>query len=204
MEISLNRRQREAVEYFDSPLLVVAGAGSGKTRVLTAKVAYLLKDAGMSPYNILAVTFTNKAAGEMIGRVKELVGSLGEDLSAGTFHSFCGRILRRHAGSIGYSSNFSIYDESDQLTLFRRGIGEMNLPERTYTPGMVRSVVSRVRNVTVGEVNVDAFAGMGQEKILFEIYSSYRSALKERNAMDFDDLLLSQSLHRFRAAADRL
>jgi len=191
MGISLNQRQREAVEYLDSPLLVVAGAGSGKTRVLTAKVAYLLDKVGLSPYGILAVTFTNKAAGEMIGRVRELVGPLGEGVSTGTFHSFCARLLRRHAERIGYLSNFSIYDESDQTTLLRRVIEEMDLPERTFPPRMVRSVISRARNMTVGEIGAETFGDSGNEKGIYDIYNAYRRALKERNAMDFDDLLLN-------------
>ena len=191
MIIDLNEKQREAVEYLDSPLLVVAGAGSGKTRVLTAKVAYLLEKVGLNPHNIMAVTFTNKAATEMVSRVKELAGTSGEGISAGTFHSFCARMLRMHADKIGYSSNYSIYDESDQLTLIRRVIEEMQLPDSSFAPRMVRSAISRAKNMATGEVTPDSFAGTGRESALFEIYNGYKRSLRERNAMDFDDLLLN-------------
>ncbi len=191
MIIDLNEKQREAVEYLDSPLLVVAGAGSGKTRVLTAKVAYLLKKVGLNPYNIMAVTFTNKAATEMVCRVQELAGTSGEGISAGTFHSFCARMLRMHADKIGYSSNYSIYDESDQLTLIRRVIEEMQLPDSSFPPRMVRSAISRARNMAAGEVTPDSFAGTDRDGALFKIYNGYKRSLRERNAMDFDDLLLN-------------
>ena len=191
MDISLNASQREAVEYIDSPLLVVAGAGSGKTRVLTAKIAYLLEEVGLSPYNLMAVTFTNKAASEMIGRVRQLVGPLSDGVSAGTFHSFCAKLLRRHGEHLGYRSNFSIYDESDQLTMLRKVISELDLPERTFPPAMVRALISRVRNEIVVEIKADCFGDAGVNREIYEVYLAYQCALKESNAMDFDDLLLN-------------
>ena len=191
MIIDLNEKQREAVEYLDSPLLVVAGAGSGKTRVLTAKVAYLLEKVGLNPYSIMAVTFTNKAATEMVSRVQELTGASSEGISAGTFHSFCARMLRMHAEKIGFGSNYSIYDEGDQLTLIRRVIEEMQLSDNSFAPRMVRSAISRAKNMATGEVTSDSFAGSGREGALFEIYNGYKRSLRERNAMDFDDLLLN-------------
>lgn len=191
MGISLNPKQKEAVEYLGSPLLVVAGAGSGKTRILTAKIAYLLEEVSLSPRDLLAVTFTNKAAGEMIGRVRELVGPLSEGITAGTFHSFCARLLRLHGEHLGYKRNYSIYDESDQRTLVRRVIEELGLPEKSFHPAMVSSRISRVKNEVIEEVDGELFGDSWVDEGVFKIYRSYQKALLERNAMDFDDLLVN-------------
>ncbi len=191
MGISLNPKQLEAVEYRDTPLLVVAGAGSGKTRVLTAKIAWLIEKLSYSPYHILAVTFTNKAAGEMVGRVRDLVGPLSEGVTAGTFHSFCARLLRRHGAMIGFDQDYSIYDAADQRTLIRRVLKELELPETTFSPGMVHSRISRAKNEMAGENEADWFGDSYVDNGVRRAFESYQRALRERNAMDFDDLLVN-------------
>lgn len=191
MGISLNPKQLEAVEYRDTPLLVVAGAGSGKTRVLAAKIAYLIEKLSYSPFHILAVTFTNKAAGEMVGRVRDLVGPLSEGVTAGTFHSFCARLLRRHGDLIGYDRDYSIYDNSDQRTLLRRVIEELGLPEATFSLGMVHARISRAKNEMAGENEADWFGDSWVDEGVRRAYDSYQQALRDRNAMDFDDLLVN-------------
>ncbi|MFO7767760.1 MAG: UvrD-helicase domain-containing protein, partial [bacterium] len=190
-ELELNPRQREAVEYMASPLLVVAGAGSGKTRVLTAKIAWLLEEEGISPFALMAVTFTNKAAGEMMERVEHLSGRDAEGLTAGTFHSFCSRILRRHSEFLGFGPNFSIYDEGDQRTLIRRVRSELGLDEKVFSPGMVRSRISRAKNELEDPSEPGAFGEDWIGEGLTRAYRAYQRELKSRNAMDFDDLLVN-------------
>ncbi len=191
MGLDLNSKQLEAVEYRDTPLLVVAGAGSGKTRVLTAKIAWLIENLSYSPYHILAVTFTNKAAGEMRGRVRDLVGPLSEGVTAGTFHSFCARLLRLHGDRLGYDRDYSIYDDADQRTLVRRVLNELGLPETTFSPGLVRARISRAKNEMAGENETDWFGDSWVDDGIRKAYVSYQRALRERNAMDFDDLLVN-------------
>jgi len=191
MALELNPNQQEAVTWLSSPLLVVAGAGSGKTRVLTAKIAWLLTETDIAPWQILAVTFTNKAAGEMIGRVRELSGDAGSAVTAGTFHSFCARLLRRHGENLGYAPGYSIYDESDSRTLLKRLITELGLPDRTFSIGMVRARIGRAKNAMVGPGD-DAWAsGNFVDEGVGRVYAAYQQALRDRNAMDFDDLLLN-------------
>lgn len=191
----LNDSQRQAVEYCDGPVLVIAGAGSGKTRVLTYKIAYLLSN-GMRPWNILALTFTNKAANEMKQRIGALVGNeMTHKLNMGTFHSVFSRILRAEASSLNYASNFTIYDEGDSRSLVKTIIKEMQLDDKIYKPSLISSRISMAKNhlilpeqyvQTKNLVERDAEQRM---PAMSSIYSAYCERCKLANAMDFDDLL---------------
>ena len=193
----LNESQREAVEYCNGPSLVVAGAGSGKTRVLTYKSAYLIMY-GVLPYRILALTFTNKAAREMKERIGNLVDKdLADRLYMGTFHSVFSRILRAEAQRIGYNSNFTIYDETDSRSLLKSIIKTLGLSDKDYKPSTVHSIISMAKNQLVG---ADAFAASngGQSglkgaklKAVSQIYAAYQARCRQANAMDFDDLLVN-------------
>ena len=193
----LNESQREAVEYCNGPSLVVAGAGSGKTRVLTYKIAYLIMY-GVLPYRILALTFTNKAAREMKERIGNLVDKdLADRLYMGTFHSVFSRILRAEAQHIGYNSNFTIYDETDSRSLLKSIIKTLGLSDKDYKPSTVHSIISMAKNQLVG---ADAFAvsNGGQSglkgaklKAVSQIYAAYQARCRQANAMDFDDLLVN-------------
>lgn len=193
----LNDSQREAVEYCDGPQLVIAGAGSGKTRVLTYKIAWLLEHYGMKPWNILALTFTNKAAREMKRRIGQLVGEeRARYLQMGTFHSVFSRILRVEAQSIGYNSDYTIYDETDSRSLIKNIVKSMGLDDKAYKPASVHSAVSMAKNrlcmpgqyAEDGDLrNRDRHRNMPET---YKIYMSYQQRLRQSNAMDFDDLLV--------------
>lgn len=190
----LNDRQKEAVCAGDGPILVLAGAGSGKTRVLTQRVAYLIAETGVHPLSILAITFTNKAAAEMRERIRQ---ALGMDVSAmwiSTFHSMCVRMLRMHGSRIGYSSGFAIYDSDDSLRVVRQILNDMGLKDdKNYPPKLVRSIVSKYKN-TSGDTGIFSFADSAfpmQAYNIEEIYRRYTEELQRQNAMDFDDLLLN-------------
>ena len=192
---ALNESQRKAVEYIDGPSLVIAGAGSGKTRVLTYKIAYLLQQ-GMKPWNILALTFTNKAAKEMRTRIGQLVGEeRARYLYMGTFHSIFSRILRREAEKIGYTSNFTIYDESDSRSLIKSIIREMNLDDKVYKPATVHNRISMAKNhlILADDYAIDRNALQrdrdAKMPAVSAIYSAYAARCRQANAMDFDDLL---------------
>lgn len=196
----LNESQREAVVYTDGPSLVVAGAGSGKTRVLTYKIAYLLHQ-GMPPYTLLALTFTNKAAREMKERVAALTDEgTARRLWMGTFHSIFSRILRKEAEHIGYSSDFTIYDTSDSKSLLRSILKEMQLDDKVYRSGMVQSRISNAKNALVTwkayEQNKELVEHDMAAKVplLREIYKRYQNRLQQAGAMDFDDLLLQTNI----------
>lgn len=192
----LNEAQREAVEYCDSPQLVIAGAGSGKTRVLTYKIAYLLEHYSLKPWNILALTFTNKAAREMKERIAQLVGEeRARSLNMGTFHSIFSRILRIEARTIGFSSDFTIYDETDSRTLLKNIIKQMGLDDKTYKPAAVHASISMAKNQLCGP---DQYAADGDVLLrdrrrnmpeIYKIFMAYQQRLRQANAMDFDDLL---------------
>ncbi|RUM87306.1 MAG: DNA helicase UvrD, partial [Thermovibrio sp.] len=181
---SLNDKQREAVLYFDSPLLILAGAGSGKTRVITYKIAYMVRELSFSPERILAITFTNKAAREMRERVEELLGKEVPVLVS-TFHSFCVRLLRSHAGKVGLKPNFIIVDSEDKKRLLKEVVKELNLDSELYSPSALSSVISNIKN---GTFSLES-AGIYYERIS-PIFETYNKKLKELNAVDFDDLLL--------------
>ena len=192
MDLSqLNLPQREAVECTEGPLLILAGAGSGKTRVLTTRIAYLIYEKHVAPWNILAITFTNKAAQEMRERIVALVGQTGEKVWASTFHSTCVRILRNEINYIGYDTNFVIYDESDQLTLLKMILKEMNLDEKKFPAKGAAARISTHKN-ELRTPQQAHFAAMGDyaDETYAEIYRIYQQRLKQNNAVDFDDLIM--------------
>ncbi|MEX2426541.1 MAG: UvrD-helicase domain-containing protein, partial [Thermomicrobiaceae bacterium] len=185
----LNEAQLAAVTTVDGPLLVVAGPGSGKTRVLTHRVAYLIESAGVSPWNILAVTFTNKAAREMRDRLVNLVGEDAHKLTVGTFHATCVRILRRDAHLIDIDPRFTIYDDGDQMDVIRRTMSEMNLDTKRFSP---RAVLSRISAAKSKFINPKAFEEQVADywdEIISRIYPVYQTSLRRNRALDFDDLL---------------
>ncbi len=187
----LNPEQREAALYFDGPLLILAGAGSGKTRVLTYRVALLVGSRGIDPGHIMAITFTNKAAEEMRGRIHRLVGPPAGAIWISTFHSACSRILRREAERLGYRRNFAIYDEDDQLRMARRIIRDMDLDTKRYPPRMVRSLIEDAKNEMV---DADSYRERVEDElgeVVSGVYKAYQEQLFRNNAMDFDDLLLN-------------
>ena len=188
----LNAPQREAVTTTEGPLLVLAGPGSGKTRVITNRIAYLLSELGVSPWRILAVTFTNKAAREMKERLEALVGSPARDLAVGTYHAICARILRREAGQAGVAldRNFTIYDDDDQQGLVKRIIRDMDLNEKQYSPRMIHSIISRAKNDLYSPIEFEERTNKYIEEIAARVYKRYDAALRENNAVDFDDLIL--------------
>lgn len=195
----LNKSQREAVEYVDGPSLVIAGAGSGKTRVLTYKIAYLLK-LGLPPQNILALTFTNKAAREMKSRIAEVMGEkIARRIWMGTFHSIFSRILRTEAGKLGFNSNFTIFDSNDSRNLIKTIIKEYQLDDKVYKPARIQSIISNAKNALVSPEmyaqNKELLEYDQKQKIplVKDIYKDYRNRLRAANTMDFDDLLFYTS-----------
>ncbi len=186
----LNEKQYEAVTNTEGACLVIAGAGSGKTKVLTHKIAYLIKDKNIAPWNILAITFTNKAANEMKERIANLVGEQAKDIWMGTFHSICVKILRSHIDKIGYDSSFIIFDTSDQRTLIKRCIKELNLDDKTFTDRSVQSEISNAKNEMLepDQYLLRAKGEFRKEKIA-QVYEKYQKNLKENNAIDFDDII---------------
>lgn len=187
---SLNPQQKEAVEYFDNPLLVLAGAGSGKTRVLTYKIAYLLKTKGANPEEIFAVTFTNKAANEMKLRAEKLVESQIQGMWIGTFHSICARILRIEAKHIGFNRNFTIYDVDDQIKQIQRIMQFLNIDQKILKPRSVQYVISKNKNNLKSAEKFEKSARDFTEKQIANIFWEYETALSRNNAFDFDDLLI--------------
>ncbi len=187
---TLNDKQQEAVYYTDGPLLILAGAGSGKTRVLTHRIAYLIEEKGVNPWNILAITFTNKAAGEMRDRVDKLVGFGSESVWVSTFHSMCVRILRRHIGLLGYDTNFTIYDADDQKTLMRDICKLLQIDTKRLKERAILSAVSRAKNelITAEDFRLQA-GGDYLERKTADAYAEYEKQLRANNALDFDDLL---------------
>lgn len=184
----LNQKQSAAVQAGTGPSLILAGPGSGKTRVLTYRIAYLISHLGVRPFNILSVTFTNKAAREMEARVALLVGSNTRGMMLGTFHSICARILRREAGELAFESNFVIYDADDQKRIVKNIIREMNLDEKTYRARNIQAKISNAKNELLLP---EAFAAIShREEVVKRIYTQYQKTLLECNALDFDDLLL--------------
>ncbi|MBI3990146.1 MAG: UvrD-helicase domain-containing protein, partial [candidate division NC10 bacterium] len=190
----LNPEQLEAVVSTEGPLLVLAGAGSGKTRVITRRIAYLIGRKEVSPGQILAVTFTNKAAGEMKRRVSILLQQDGLNVWVGTFHATCVRILRRHAQGIGLPNSFVIYDERDQLVLIRECLKELDLSEKTINPRMIASRISRAKAELLGPSEYAMGANDFLEERVAKIYRLYQEKLRRLHALDFDDLLMMTAL----------
>ncbi|WP_217915851.1 ATP-dependent helicase [Miltoncostaea marina] len=186
----LNPPQREAVLHGEGPLLVLAGAGSGKTRVLTHRVARLIGEAGVRPEAILAITFTNKAAGEMRERIGRLVGPRARAIWASTFHSACVRILRVEAPAAGYARDFSIYDADDQLRLIRRCLVEEEIDPKRTPPRAVQARISDAKSLLQGPEEMAAMAGSFADEVVARVYRRYAEALRANGAMDFDDLLM--------------
>ncbi len=188
---SLNDMQQKAVEHFKGPLLILAGAGSGKTRVITHRISHLIENHGIKPWNILALTFTNKAAGEMKSRVFDTVGPDAAYITVSTFHSLCVRILRRHAEHLGYTNSFTIYDSDDQRSLMRRVIKDLNLDPKKYRERTFLSVISNAKDELLTPYGFEKRSeGDYSAKNYVKAYYLYTERLKEANAMDFDDLIL--------------
>src|SRR5690242_18114243 len=187
---SLNPEQREAVLHINGPLLILAGAGSGKTRVIPSRIAYLVGDGHAQPNEVLAVTFTNKAAEEMRARVETLLGSDLSGMWVSTFHSLCARLLRREAPAIGLSRDFVIYDSADQLAVVKQALKQLNIDDSFVQP---RAALSRISHAKNRMEDPDALASTGwshRDEQIAKIYAFYRQALHDSNALDFDDLLL--------------
>ncbi|MEH0419056.1 DNA helicase PcrA [Streptomyces sp. B21-083] len=187
----LNENQRAAVVHADTPLLIVAGAGSGKTRVLTHRIAYLLGERSVHPGQILAITFTNKAAGEMKERVEQLVGPRANAMWVMTFHSACVRILRRESKRLGFTSSFSIYDAADSKRLMALVCRDLDLDPKRFPPKSFSAKISNLKNELIDEEDFAAQASDGFEKTLAQAYAMYQSRLREANALDFDDLIMT-------------
>ncbi|MFD6025368.1 DNA helicase PcrA [Streptomyces griseoluteus] len=187
----LNENQRAAVVHAGSPLLIVAGAGSGKTRVLTHRIAHLLAERHVHPGQILAITFTNKAAGEMKERVEQLVGPRAGAMWVMTFHSACVRILRRESKRLGFTSSFSIYDAADSKRLMALVCRDLDLDPKRYPPKSFSAKISNLKNELIDEEDFAAQATDGFEKTLAQAYALYQSRLREANALDFDDLIMT-------------
>lgn len=200
----MNERQLAAIKHTEGPLLVVAGAGSGKTRVITNRIAYLIGEKGVRPWNILALTFTNKAASEMKSRIFAVVGEAAEGVWAGTFHSISSKILRRHAEVLGYSSNFLVYDSYDQKALVKKIMKALEIDDKKISVGYALSEISKAKNLFMSPSRyLDAMAENEFQEEISEIYKEYNKALKESNAMDFDDLIL-KVIELFEASSDIL
>jgi DNA helicase II / ATP-dependent DNA helicase PcrA len=190
IDLLLNPAQREAVHHGDGPLLILAGAGSGKTRVLTYRIAALIREHGVPPQRILAVTFTNKAAGEMRARVEQLVGpAVARALWMGTFHAVCSRILRRSGAPLGIDSRFLIYDTGDQRQVMRDAVRALGVDERQYPPAAILAEIGRAKNELVDHTAFAARAENFREEVIAKLYAAYQRRLDECNALDFDDLL---------------
>ena len=188
---TLNPMQKEAVLHTEGPLLILAGAGSGKTRVLTHRVAYLIDEKQVNPWNILAITFTNKAAGEMRERVDQLVGFGAESIWVSTFHSTCVRILRRHIEYLGYTTNFSIYDSDDQKTLMKQVFKAMDVDTKQFKERSVLGTISSAKDKLIGPDEFLLNAGQDfRQRGIGEIYKEYQKRLRKNNALDFDDLIV--------------
>jgi DNA helicase-2/ATP-dependent DNA helicase PcrA len=201
----LNPAQREAVITTEGPLLVIAGAGSGKTRVLTYRVAHLIRACGVKPHEILAITFTNRAAGEMRTRLEHLLGPYAGSLWIMTFHAACGRILRREAPRLGYRSNFTIYDQADQIRLVKMILEEEGFDPKRFVPRGIHAQISAAKNRLVGPAEYRARVQSFYDQTVAEVYERYQRRLHASNAMDFDDLLFLtvEVLERFPEARER-
>ena len=187
---SLNPPQKEAVLHTEGPLLVLAGAGSGKTRVLTYRIAHLIEN-GVMPWHILAITFTNKAAREMLERVRKLAGEAAEDCWISTFHSCCARILRRDIEKLGYKRQFAIYDEDDKMSVIKSLCKEKALSEKEFPPKLIRSAISDAKNKMLSPEDwLREEGNSARTRAIFEVYQGYEHTLKANNALDFDDLIL--------------
>ena len=186
----LNEKQYEAVINTDGPCLVIAGAGSGKTKVLTHKIAYILENKDIKPWNILAITFTNKAANEMKQRVETLVGDIAQDMWIGTFHSICVKILRRFIDRLGFDRSFVIFDSSDQRALVKECLKTLNIDDKTFSDRAVLAEISNAKNEMLEPTAYSLRTnGDFRKQKISEVYDLYQRRLKENNALDFDDII---------------
>ena len=201
---TLNPEQKEAVLQTEGPVLILAGAGSGKTRVLTHRIAYLIDEKGVNPWNIMAITFTNKAAGEMRERVDKIVGFGSESIWVSTFHSSCVRILRRYIDRLGYENNFTIYDTDDQKSLMKEVCKKLNIDTKIYKERAILGAISSAKDNLVGpeEYEKSVMDDYGRKKIAMA-YTEYQKELKKNNALDFDDLIM-KTVELFRNCPDVL
>src|SRR3990167_5105124 len=195
----LNEKQIEAVKTTDGPVLILAGAGSGKTKALTHRVAYLIREMKVSPYNILVVTFTNKAAEEMIGRINKLLGQQRKILTekiprllpwAGTFHSICAKILRKEIDVLGFRRSFLIYDEEDSLSAIKHAMNTLEIDKKQYNPRAVKNFISGAKNELIGPTQYAKYAQGYFGEIVMKVYREYQKDLRAANALDFDDLIM--------------
>ena len=200
----LNEKQKEAVHYTEGPLLILAGAGSGKTRVLTHRIAYLIEEKKVNPWNIMAITFTNKAAGEMRERVDDIVGFGSDSIWVSTFHASCVRFLRRYADKIGYNTNFSIYDMDDQKKLMKEVVKKLQIDTKILKERAIMSQISSAKNELLSPTDFELqVMGDYTKKKIAQAYREYQMSLKKNNAMDFDDLIM-QSVELFKSCPEVL
>lgn len=186
----LNPPQKEAVEYIGGPLLILAGPGSGKTRVITQRIAYLIKTCGVRPQHIMAVTFTNKAAREMKERLEKLLPNIAEHLTVGTFHAICARILRQSGKPVGLDTNFVIYDEEDQQSLVKQCLQDLDLDPKQYNPQKIRNAISYAKSQHLTPSGFAVKANSHWDDVIIKVYDRYQEQLSQSNAVDFDDLLM--------------
>src|SRR3972149_4983443 len=190
----LNPAQRQAVEAINGPVLILAGPGSGKTRVITHRIAYLVKVVGVNPRRILAVTFTNKAAREMEPRLNKLVSGSVKDLTLGTFHAICARILRQDGRAIGIDPKFVIYDDDDQISLLKKSLQELALDPKQYAPRAIQSAITAAKSQLIAPSDYLIHGRSYFEEIVARVYEKYEGLLKASSALDFDDLLMKTVL----------
>lgn len=199
----LNKEQQEAVKTTEGPLLIMAGAGSGKTRVLTHRIAYLMVEKAVNPYNILAITFTNKAAREMKERVSQLMGGAAEEVWISTFHSMCVRILRRDIDRIGFNRNFTILDTTDQQSVIKGILKDKNLDPKKFDPRSILGTISSLKNELIDPESYSKHVGSYYERIVSEVYEEYQKRLRKNQSLDFDDLIMT-TIHLFQRVPDVL
>ena len=186
----LNDKQKEAVLYNEGPLLIIAGAGAGKTKTLTTKIAYLIEEGFAYPYNVLAITFTNKAAKEMKDRLYGIIGDLAQKVQVSTFHSFGLKLLRENYAKLGYEANFVIMDSDDSLTVVKKIIKDLGYDPKIYNPRAIRNKISSCKNEMMTPEMYERYAVSDYEKVIHKVYEKYEEKLKKNNSVDFDDLLL--------------
>ncbi len=186
----LNERQKEAVLYNDGPLLIIAGAGAGKTKTLTTKIAYLIEDENVDPRSILAITFTNKAAKEMKDRLYSIIGDISKKIQVSTFHSFGLKLLRENYSVLGFDKNFVIMDSDDSLTVVKKILKDLNYDPKVYNPRAIRNKISSCKNELISPKKYEHYAVSEYEKVVYQVYEKYEEKLHRNNSVDFDDLLL--------------
>lgn len=199
----LNPEQQKAVKATDGPLLIMAGAGSGKTRVLTHRIGYLMVEKGVNPYNILAITFTNKAAREMRERIQKMMGGVADEIWISTFHSMCVRILRRDIDRLGYSRNFTILDTGDQLSVIKSVLKDKNLDPKKFDPRAILGSISSAKNELVDTEEYAKMTGDYYQQMVSDVYTEYQKRLRKNQALDFDDLIML-TIHLFKRVPEVL